>query len=271
MPLLLLKLALVATTVLLSSLAARRFGHGVGGTIAGMPMIAGPIIGFVLWQEAPERTRQIALATLVCLPAAMVHMASFAWAGTRWRWPLALLAANSAFLVAGTVLTTLELPLLPVLALALAAPTLAVLSLPRVHVPATGVHIPRIELACRVGAAVLMAWGLVRGAGVLPPAWSGLMLALPIAGNVLPCFTLPRYGPEATVALVAGFARGVYGFVAFFIALYAGLAWLPPATAYAGAWAAAGLAAFCVYRLQLRARRRQSARLAAAAWPAKTE
>jgi hypothetical protein len=268
---LLLKLALVATTVLLSSLAARRFGHAVGGTIAGMPMIAGPVIGFVLWQEPPERTREIALATLVCLPAAMVHMASFAWAGTRWPWPAALLAANTAFVAAGLALTRAQLALPWLLALALAAPTLAVLSLPRLHLPAVGVAIPRIELACRVGAAVLMAWGLVRGAGVLPAAWSGLLLALPIAGNVLPCFTLPRYGPAATVALVAGFARGVYGFVAFFIALYAGLAWLPPAAAYAGAWAAAGLAAFGVYRLQLRARQRQSARLAAAAWPAKTE
>lgn len=268
---LLLKLALVATTVLLSSLAARRFGHGVGGTIAGMPMIAGPIIGFVLWQETPERTREIALATLVCLPAAMVHMTSFAWAGTRSPWPVALLAANVAFFAAGMALSHAQFALPLVLALALAAPTLAVLSLPRLRVPPVGVAIPRIELACRVGAAVLMAWGLVRGAGVLPPAWSGLLLALPIAGNVLPCFTLPRYGAAATVALVAGFAQGVYGFVAFFIALYAGLAWLPPATAYAGAWAAAGLAAFCVYRLQLRARQRQSARLAASAWPAKTE
>jgi hypothetical protein len=110
-----------------------------------------------------------------------------------------------------------------------------------------------------------MAWGLVRGASVLPAALSGLLLALPIAGNVLPCFTLPRYGAAATVSLVAGFARGVYGFVAFFIALYAALAWLAPAAAYAAAWAAAGLAAFAVYRLQLRARRRQAASLASSA------
>lgn len=41
----LLKRALVGASVLLSSLAARRFGRAVGGTIAGLPMIVGPIMG----------------------------------------------------------------------------------------------------------------------------------------------------------------------------------------------------------------------------------
>ncbi|MEW6707185.1 MAG: hypothetical protein AB1430_20245 [Pseudomonadota bacterium] len=262
---LLLKLALVAATVLLSSLAARRFGHAVGGTIAGMPMIAGPIIGFVLWQETPERTREIALATLACLPAAMVHMVSFAWGATRWRWPFALLGANTAFLAAGWSLVALDLPVVLALAFALAAPALAVRSLPRLHVPAVAVHIPRIELGLRVLAAAAMAWLLMRSAGVLPPGLSGLLLALPIAGNVLPCFTLPRHGAAATVALIAGFARGVYGFAAFFVMLYLALGTLPPALAYGLAWAAAASAALAVYAAAQRARRRQTARLSTSA------
>jgi len=262
---LLLKLTLVAASVLLASVAARRFGHAVGGTIAGMPMIAGPIIGFVLWQESPGRTREIALATLVCLPAAMAHMAAFAWSATRWRWPLALLNANLAFLAVGALLSLLRLPVPAVLLLALAAPTLAVLSLPRLHVPAAAVDIPRIELACRVAVAGLMAWALVRGAGELPVLLSGLLLALPIAGNVLPCFTLPRHGAAATVALIAGFMRGVHGFAVFFIALYAGLGWWPREWAYAAAWLAALVAALAVHTAAQHARRRQSTGLTSSA------
>ncbi|WP_437811017.1 hypothetical protein [Sorangium sp. So ce1078] len=74
----LLKLAPVGASVLLSSLAARRFGHAVGGTIAGLPMIVGPIMGFVLLQEAPAQASASALATLVCLPATVVHVVAFA-------------------------------------------------------------------------------------------------------------------------------------------------------------------------------------------------
>ena len=89
----LLKLLLVAASALLSSLVAKRFGHAVGGTLAGLPMIAGPIMGFVLWATPVEGVRAIALATLVCLPATVAHLVTFAWSGTRWpggcrwRWP----------------------------------------------------------------------------------------------------------------------------------------------------------------------------------------
>ena len=105
---LLLKLTLVAASALLSSLVARRFGHGICGTLAGMPMIAGPIMGFVLLQTGIDEVRAIALATLVCLPATVAHLITFAWSSTRWPWPVALLLANAAFFGLGSLL-----PLLP--------------------------------------------------------------------------------------------------------------------------------------------------------------
>lgn len=60
-----LKLALVGASVLLSSLAARRFGHAVGGTLAGLPMIfqrpaQGPAPGSQC--IAPRSPRPLALA-----------------------------------------------------------------------------------------------------------------------------------------------------------------------------------------------------------------
>lgn len=262
---LLFKLALVGALVLLSSLVARRFGHALGGTIAGMPMIAGPIIGFVLWQQPLEQVRSIVLATLVCLPAAMVHMASFAWGAMRWRWPEALLVSNLGFFAAGALLSSGDRPVGLVLLMALVSPGLAVASLPRLRTVPAAVAIPRVELVCRVLAAAAMAWALVRGAGHLPPTLSGLLLALPVAGNVLPCFTLPRHGPAATVALVAGFMRGVYGFVAFFITLYVGLAWLPPASAYLLAWMVAAGAALSVVLAEQRARRAKTTNVASSA------
>ncbi|WP_437274667.1 hypothetical protein WME90_25800 [Sorangium sp. So ce375] len=243
----LLKLALVGASVLLASLAARRFGHAVGGTIAGLPMIVGPIMGFVLLQETPAHASEIALATLVCLPATIVHVLGFAWCA-RWgrRWGVALLTANAAFLSAGAALLALRLPPPLACAAALASPALGALALPRLREPPAAVTIPRVELACRVAAAVAMAFCIVRSAGAVPAGVSGLLLAVPITGNVLPCFTLPRHGAAATVALLAGFARGLLGFASFFVALRVGLAWAPPAAAYGFAWLCALLAALAV-------------------------
>ncbi|AGP38359.1 hypothetical protein [Sorangium cellulosum] len=251
----LLKLALVGASVLLSSLAARRLGHAVGGTIAGLPTIVGPIMGFVLLQETPARASAIALATLVCLPATIVHGVVFAWCATRLRWGAALLAANAAFLSLGAALLALRLPPPWACAAALLSPALGALALPRLGEAPASTAIPRAELACRVVAAMAMAWCIMRGAGVAPAGVSGLLLAVPITGNVLPCFTLPRHGAAAAVALLAGFARGLFGFAAFFVALLAALGAMPPAAAYGLAWLVALLAALSLRRLTQRARR----------------
>lgn len=260
----LLKLTLVGASVLLSTQAARRFGHGVGGTIAGLPMIVGPIMGFVLLQETPAQASAIALATLVCLPATIVHVLGFAWCATRFRWGVALLAANVAFLSLGAALLALRLPPPWACAVALLSPALGTLALPRLPEAPAAVAIPRAELACRVVAAMAMAWCIMRSAGVAPAGLRGLLLAIPITGNILPCFTLPRHGAAATAALLAGFVRGLSGFAAFFVALYAALGRVPPASAYGLAWLAALVAALALRGFTQRARRTPSAGLASA-------
>ena len=248
----LLKLLLVAASALLSSLVAKRFGHAVGGTLAGLPMIAGPIMGFVLWATPVEGVRAIALATLVCLPATVAHLVTFAWSGTRWPWWLSLALANLAFFGLGMLMPQLGLPAWFVCLLALAVLALGGVAMPRLRIAPGAVDIPHAELACRVAAALLVAWAIIRSAGVAPAALSGLLLAVPITGNVLPCFTLPRYGAAATVALLRGFVRGLSGFGAFFVTLYLGLAAWPAGVAYAAAWIAALVVASALYALQRR-------------------
>lgn len=249
---LLLKLLLVAASALLSSLVARRFGHAVGGTLAGLPMIAGPIMGFVLWSTPTGSVRDIALATLVCLPATVAHLVVFAWSATRWPWWIALALANLAFFGLGALLPLWTLPPAAVCALALVVLASGRPLMPRLPIRPGAVDIPNVELACRVAAAMGVAWLIIRSAGVAPAAFSGLLLAVPITGNVLPCFTLPRYGSAATVALLRGFVRGLAGFGAFFVTLYAGLAVWPRAAAYAVAWCAALAVAMGLYALTQR-------------------
>lgn len=248
----LLKLLLVAASALLSSLAARRFGHAVGGTLAGLPMIAGPIMGFVLASTPLDEVRAIALATLVCLPATVAHLVVFAWSATRWPWWASLALANLAFFGVGALLPLLPLPPALVCSLALAALAIGRPLMPRLPVRHGAVEIPHVELACRVAAALLVAWLIIRSAGVAPAAFSGLLLAVPITGNVLPCFTLPRYGDAATVALLRGFVRGLSGFGAFFVVLALGLGQAPAWVVYALAWVAALAVAVTLYGLSQR-------------------
>jgi hypothetical protein len=251
-----LKLLLVAASVLLSSLAARRFGHAVGGTLGGLPMIAGPIAGFVLLAAPVQEVRGIASATLVCLPATVAHLLTFAWTSVRGPWWLGLLLANAAFFSAGLALPLLQMPAWSSPPLALLALVLGQALMPRLHVRPAPVAISPLELACRVLAAMLVAWLIVRSAGLAPAAWIGLLLAVPIPGSVWPAFTLPRHGAAATAALIRGFLRGLFGFVAFFSTLGAMLERTGALTAYVSAWGAALLVAIGLYLWQERRARR---------------
>jgi hypothetical protein len=106
---------------------------------------------------------------------------------------------------------------------------------------------------------VAMAATIILGADTLPTAISGILLAVPITGTVLPCFTLPRYGAAATVSLMSGFLQGLHGFTAFFLALY----WALPRMGSAAAFCVA-LAAALAMAIAVQAARRWSRRFASA-------
>lgn len=234
-----LKLLLVAASVLLSTLAARRFGHRIGGTVAGLPMIAAPITAILLVDQGPQQVRAIALATLVCLLAAILHIVSFAHAAARWSWPGCVVFALGIYAASSALLAWLALPAPMVCPLALAGPAIGLRLAPRRSVLPGPVPVPRVELVLRILVAVAMAAAIILGAAALPPAFSGLLLAVPITGTVLPCFTLPRHGAAATASLLAGFVHGLHGFAAFFVTLYFTLDVFAPAAAFALALACA--------------------------------
>lgn len=253
----LLKLSLVAASVLLSSLAARRFGHAVAGALAGMPMIAAPIMALLLLEHPASHVRDIALATLACAPAAVLHIVVFARCGTRLPWGACLALSLGAFLSFGFLLAWADLPAWLVCLLAAVAPGLGLAAMPATCRRAEPMSIPPAELAFRVIAALGMATTILVGAGILPAAASGLLLAVPVTGSVLPAFTLPRHGAAATASLLAGFARGLHGFAGFFIALYFALPHMHPAAAFVLALAVALAVALFMYAARLGDTRRQ--------------
>jgi len=235
-----LKLALVAASILGASLLARRYGHAVSGALAGLPVIVGPIIAILLIDQPAERVRGIALATLVCEPAMLAHIVVFANAARRFTWPVCLALATATFLLASALLTHLDWGATGAAVFAVAALIVAGLALPASGSAADApVPVPRSELGWRIAVALAIAGSVMWGADHLPAALAGALLAVPITGSVLPCFTLPRHGPPATARLLAGFVRGQSGFVAFFIVLIGLLPHAPKAVAFVAAVAAA--------------------------------
>jgi hypothetical protein len=245
------KIAGVALVVLLASQVSRRFGHVAGGLLAGMPMIAGPITGLLLTEVPAERVRSVCLATLVCQPALIAYLVTYAHAARRWPWPLCLALALGVFVAVGSALLQLHAPPWASMALAVAAPLAGARLMPAWRAaPAVAAGLPRSELFSRMAVAMVVATGVLWGASHLTAGVAGLVLAAPITGIVLPSFTLPRHGAAATAALLAGFTRGQAGFVAFFVVMWLVLPGLPGGLAWGLGMATSALVPWGLGRLQ---------------------
>lgn len=227
----------------LASLAARRFGHRAGGVLAGLPMIAGPITGLLLIDLPPTQVHAVCLATLACQPALMAYLVACAHLARRRPWWDCLAGALAVFFAVGTLLLALPLPAWARALLAATSPLWGLRAMPRLKQgPRAGpVVLPRSELASRIAVAVAVAAGVMAGAEHLGPGPAGLLLAAPIAGLVLPAFTLPRHGAAATVLLLGGFVRGQLGFVCFFAVMLLALPRLPAPWAWLLGMASGGL------------------------------
>ncbi len=215
----LLKLGLIPLSILAATLVSRRFGHGIGGVVSGLPLIAGPIIALLMLDHDSQYLAQIAQATLTAVPAALSHIACFAWMSRRFAWPVCLVGAALSYAGVGLLVTQPAIPPSVSLGLALAAPLAALRFMPKAPNLAGGVIVPASELLCRMIAALFMGALISQGANYFSTRASGLLLAWPITGSILPCFTLALFGHQATVNLLRGFANGLFGFVAFFLTL----------------------------------------------------
>lgn len=258
------KLALITACVLGSSLVARRWGHAAGGWLAGLPMIGGPIVGLLIMDIGAERGRDTCLATLRCHAALVAYLVSYAWAARRFPWPACLALSLMVFFMLGGLMIALDGPEWSVVVLSVLAVTLGNWAMTLLSGPAAAavgqVALPGAELWSRVAAAVLMAAVVIGGSSQLPVAAAGLLLAVPIVGLVLPCFTLPRHGAVATVALLRGFTVGQIGFSAFFIAMLVLLPAWPAGLAWLMSMGAAAATPVVVQRLRARAARGAVAR-----------
>jgi hypothetical protein len=248
--LLALKLILAPLAVLLASIASKRYGHVVGGILSGFPMIAAPVTAALLIDHPAEHVAAIAFATVSGLLATAGFIVAFAWvAKANHAWWFCLTGAAVAFLAVAFVLKVLQLPLLLSVALGVAAPWIARFSLPKIATPSKPPMIPSSELVLRVVGAFVLAAALLFSAGNTPPWLSGLLIAWPITGSILPCFTQKIAGRNATIAFFSGFSRGLVGLAAFFCVLGLLLPLMHQAMAYAVALLGAAIIAITLAKL----------------------
>jgi hypothetical protein len=216
MAVLAVRILLAPCFVVMVSLIARRFGVRIGGVVAGLPVIAGPILLVLAVQYGPSFAGQAAVGVLL----GMVGLAAFvlAYVATaRWvGWPGAVAVAYAAFALAVVAMRPVSVgPLLAfVIACGALMLTLGLLPRPR-HRTLTPLQHARWDLPCRAVCTTLAVVTVTAIATALGPHLSGLITSLPIITAVLAAFTHAHRGRDEAARLLRGFTIGFFAYATF--------------------------------------------------------
>lgn len=240
---LLLKLILVPALIALVTLAGRRWGPAVAGWLSALPVVAGPILGFIAVEQGAAFAAKAAVGTLSAVLAILAFGISYAWAATRFAWPASLALAYIGYAAAVAVLSLWNVSALPVIGLVvIAALWLAPRFYPVLPASAKARPKPANDMLLRMGLGALLVLLVTHFAAKLGPGLSGVFAMFPVMGTVLALFTHRSAGAAATIQLLRGMVLGFYAFGMF----CAVLAWALSATGIGPAFLSAVAAAVVI-------------------------
>lgn len=238
-----LKLLIVPAFILLVSLAGRRWGTTVAGILAGMPVVAGPIVVLVALEQGVGFGIYTATAAVTGVIALLSFGIAYCWLSLKLNWWMTFLLATLVWSVISSFLVLLPQNIYLALCIALLGLIFTPYLLPRknwVYRPAAHAK----DLPVRMLAGGVFTLIVTQAADLVGGTWSGLLAVFPIIGSILAVFTDITQGADAVTTLYRGTVRGLYSLVLFFFILV--MAW-----PYMSFWFALILAIIAAIILQL--------------------
>jgi hypothetical protein len=233
MGLLAIKLILAPAFVVGASLGSRRFGSHVGGLIAGLPVVAGPILLVYALAHGRAFASGAAAGTLLGLVSLTAFLVVYSRVGVRLSWPVTLLAGWLTFALATAVLSLFSVSVGAALALAAAGVLAGFVALPRPAGAESAGTPPLWDLPLRATCAAALVLTLAAVSGQLGPQLSGLLAPFPIAATVLATFTHAQRGVEDVRRMSRGMVAGFCAFALFCFTVSVALRTLDIAASFA--------------------------------------
>jgi len=243
--LLALKLTVTPLAIALLTLATRRWGATRGAWLAAIPYTSAPVVAFL----AADRGTRFAATTAVGVLAGTASQAAFAlayaWVAVRLRWLAAPAAGGIAFVIATAGLNTLNLTVLPALAIVTGAVVLALTLLPPREIAAQPPRLRTLpavwDVVLRGAIATAVVVVITAMAPAVGPALAGLISPMPLFGAIFIVFPHRLEGAGAAVEAARGFLWGLFACAGFFAVLAPLLEPAPLPVAYLAAAACAAV------------------------------
>jgi hypothetical protein len=216
MKILALKLVVTPLFIAAATVMARRFGAGVGGWLAGLPLTSGPVSAFLALEQGPTFAAHAAVGTLLGLIAVTAFCVAYARVADRLGWPLSTLVGLGAFVLMTGLLADLSISLALALGAVVASLVLGVLLIATSRNPAY-VRAPRWDVPLRMTAATAVVLVLTAVASTLGAQLSGLVSTVPVFASTMAAFSHRLGGARAATQLLRGVVVGSFAFASFFL------------------------------------------------------
>jgi hypothetical protein len=211
-----LKLALVPGFLAALTMAGRVWGPSVAGWLAGLPVVAGPIVLLLALERGPAFAAQASAASIAAIAASEAFNFAYAWTCRFMRWPFALIAGLVAWALVAVLLTHLPASLGWSLAAACGAAAFSQAGLPRVDGVPPAARLGYLDLAMRMLAGALLTLAVTSLSASMGAAWSGVLSVFPLLAIVLAVSAQRAHGADFVALLMRGMVVGRASFAAFF-------------------------------------------------------
>lgn len=232
MYLLAFKLVLAPALIAMATLIGRRWGHGVSGWIAALPLTSAPVSFIFALEYGPNFAAQAAVGTL----AGLISVSAFCLVYctlARWHpWFLCIVTAVFAFFGVTALLNTFTLTLAPVYVVVLVVLTVTLRLIPKPKTASEKITHPKWDLPARMLTAVVFILIVTYAAEGLGPQLSGLLTPFPIFATILALFAHTQLGAHASIQSLRGILTGLYAFATFFLVVGTFLTILPIGIVY---------------------------------------
>jgi len=214
-----LKLLLVPAFLVIVTLAGRRWGPGIAGGLAGLPVVTGPILFVLALEQGQQFAAVAAIASLLAVFSSVTFCVTYSHACTRSGWKLSILIALGVWFLVASLLAWLPSSIAISVVVAAIALVLAPRLFPRSSFGSDSATGPGPELALRASAGALLTVLVTFSAAHIGSAWSGLLTAFPVLGTVLAVFSHRCHGPGFVIVLLRAMAGGLYSSATFSLVL----------------------------------------------------
>lgn len=201
----------------LITLVSRKWGNKIGGLIASMPWVAGPILLFFILEQGKGFGIQSVQGILTGIISWICFTYCYALLSRSLHWLPTILVSYAVYVGIAWAFNLISLNLFIIYGVAMACAILALQLFPKSAGPSTvqGRRLP-FDLPLRMVVATLFVVAVTWLANQLGPAWSGILTPFPIITSILAIFTHYLQGSSATIVILRGLVIGVMGFTTFF-------------------------------------------------------